>query len=130
MRTLSRWLTGLAAGALAWGVAAPAQADILGDIAGDFESALSSGSYAWALLLIFGAGLATALTPCVYPMIAITVSIFGARQAKSKAEGALLSFSFVLGIAALFTPLGIISALLPIALGICLRALGSVHPSD
>ena len=117
MRTLSRWLTGLAAGALAWGVAAPAQADILGDIAGDFESALSSGSYAWALLLIFGAGLATALTPCVYPMIAITVSIFGARQAKSKAEGALLSFSFVLGIAALFTPLGIISALTGSAMG-------------
>ena len=43
--------------------------------------------------------------------IAITVSVFGARKAKSRAEGAALSGMFVLGIAALFTPLGIVSAL-------------------
>ena len=97
-----------------------ARADILGSLAEKFESALSSGSYGLALALIFGAGLATALTPCVYPMIAVTVSVFGARQAKSKMEGALLSTAFVLGIAALFTPLGIISALTGNAMGAAL----------
>jgi thiol:disulfide interchange protein DsbD len=61
--------------------------------------------------IAFAFGLGTCLTPCVYPMIAITVSVFGARKAKSRTEGALLSLAFVLGIAALFTPLGIISAL-------------------
>jgi thiol:disulfide interchange protein DsbD len=44
-------------------------------------------------------------------MIAITVSVFGAKQAQSRAEGALLSLAFVLGIVSLFTPLGVASAL-------------------
>ncbi|MEM9068162.1 MAG: cytochrome c biogenesis protein CcdA [Myxococcota bacterium] len=92
-------------------IASPAEADLLGDLAEKFEAALGSGAYGWALALIFLAGLATALTPCVYPMIAITVSVFGARQAKSRTEGALLSLSFILGIAALFTPLGVVSAM-------------------
>ena len=76
-----------------------------------FQEALASGNFGLALALIFLGGIATSLTPCVYPMIAITVSIFGARQAKSKGEGALLSSAFVLGIAALFTPLGLFAAL-------------------
>jgi thiol:disulfide interchange protein DsbD len=43
-------------------------------------------------------------------MIAITVSVFGARTSKSRTEAAMLSTSFVLGIAALFTPLGLFAA--------------------
>src|SRR6188472_1535650 len=78
---------------------------------GAIQSALAADNLLGTLALAFGAGLATSLTPCVYPMIAITVSVFGARKAKSRTEGALLSIAFVLGIAALFTPLGIISAL-------------------
>ncbi|MBO6936699.1 MAG: thioredoxin family protein [Deltaproteobacteria bacterium] len=110
----------LAALALVWSIPSTAEADMLGSLAEKFESALTSGSYGLALGLIFVAGLATALTPCVYPMIAVTVSVFGARQAKSKTEGALLSLSFVLGIAALFTPLGVISALTGNAMGAAL----------
>ncbi len=79
-------------------------------IANTFKSALNSGSYALALGLVFLGGIATSLTPCVYPMIAITVSVFGARQVKSRWEGAGLSTVFVLGIAALFTPLGLFAA--------------------
>ena len=51
----------------------------------------------------FLGGLLTSLTPCVYPMIAITVSVFGARQAKSRREAMLLSTCFVMGIVVLFT---------------------------
>ena len=61
--------------------------------------------------IAFGAGLGTCLTPCVYPMIAITVSVFGAKQAKTRSQALLLSTSFVLGIVALFTPMVVISAL-------------------
>lgn len=61
--------------------------------------------------IAFGAGLGTCLTPCVYPMIAITVSVFGAKQAKTRGQALLLSTSFVLGIVALFTPMVVISAL-------------------
>ncbi len=109
------WFWLCAAAALLW--ASPARADVLGDLAGQYVGALESGSYAFALLLVFGAGVATAFTPCVYPMIAITVSVFGARQTSSRSRGALLSTAFVLGIAALFTPLGVISALTGDALG-------------
>lgn len=94
-----------------------ARADVLGDLGTRFESALGSGSFGTALATVFLAGLATSLTPCVYPMIAITVSVFGAREAKTRIEGALLSTSFVLGMAALFTPLGVISALTGMAFG-------------
>jgi thiol:disulfide interchange protein DsbD len=81
------------------------------DVAGAFEAALGSGNWAIALPLIYLVGLGTALTPCVYPMIIITVSVLGARQARSKIEGALLSTAYVGGMCALLTPLGVISAL-------------------
>jgi len=84
-----------------------ARADFLDDVSTQFTDALSSGNYLLAFGLIYLVGLLTALTPCVYPMIAITVSVFGAREAKSKAEAAMLSTVFVLGIATPFVPLGI-----------------------
>lgn len=98
-------------------VPAVAEADALASLTEPVRRALEGGSFGLALLLVFGAGLLTSLTPCVYPMIAITVSVFGARKAKSRAEGAALSGAFVLGIAALFTPLGIVSALTGAAMG-------------
>lgn len=87
-----------------------ARADGFGDLQGPFSAALSSGNWGMALGLSFLAGVATALTPCVYPVIAITVSVFGAQKSTSLARGALLSSAFVLGIAALFTPLGLFAA--------------------
>jgi thiol:disulfide interchange protein DsbD len=44
-------------------------------------------------------------------MIGITVSVFGAQEAKSRAQGAALSGMFVLGMALLFTGLGVGAAL-------------------
>ncbi|MEM9727484.1 MAG: cytochrome c biogenesis protein CcdA [Myxococcota bacterium] len=111
---------------LAFGVVllseAHASADALARLTAPFTDALEGGSYLGALGLIFVAGLATSLTPCVYPMIAITVSVFGAHQAESRAKAAVLSTAFVLGIAALFTPLGILSALTGSAFGSALAS--------
>ncbi len=106
----------------AWAAEAHASADSLSELSAPFATALSDGSYLGALGLVFLAGLATSLTPCVYPMIAITVSVFGARQAESRARAAMLSSAFVLGIAALFTPLGVISALTGSAFGSALTS--------
>jgi thiol:disulfide interchange protein DsbD len=80
------------------------------ELGAPIEATLAAGNLGSTLALAFGAGVATSLTPCVYPMIAVTVSVFGAREAKSRREGALLSTSFVLGMAALFVPLGLIAA--------------------
>lgn len=73
-------------------------------------------------LLAFMAGLGTCLTPCVYPMIAITVSVFGAKQAKSRGQAMLLSTAFVAGIVALFTPMMMIAALTGKAFGTVLQS--------
>jgi len=108
---MTRWAWPAFAALAGWlAFSGSAQADALKDLEKPFSAALQEGSLGYALLSIFGAGLATSLTPCVYPMIAITVSIFGARQSKSRGEAAMLSTSFVLGIAALFTPLGLFAA--------------------
>jgi thiol:disulfide interchange protein DsbD len=96
---------------LVWLATAHAQADGGGGVAASFKSALEDGDRVTPLLMSFAAGLATSLTPCVYPMIAITVSVFGARKVQGRLEGALLSTAFVSGMTVLFTTLGIVAAL-------------------
>jgi thiol:disulfide interchange protein DsbD len=81
-----------------------------GSDTGAFQRALAHGAI-FALGASYVFGLATSLTPCVYPMIAITVSVFGAKEAQSRWQGALLSLTFVLGIVCLFTPMGVASAM-------------------
>jgi thioredoxin:protein disulfide reductase len=78
-----------------------------------FQQIVASHGALVAVLASFGFGFLASLTPCVYPMVPITVSIFGATgtERPSRARGAALSATFVLGIATLFTPMGVISAL-------------------
>jgi thioredoxin:protein disulfide reductase len=75
-----------------------------------FTEALARGPVYAALAALAG-GFIVSLTPCVYPMVAVTVSVFGAREAKSRWEGAALSAAFVLGIVAMFVPLGVAAGL-------------------
>lgn len=77
---------------------------------GMFEQGLARGPL-YATLTAFLGGLLVCLTPCVYPMVAITVSVFGARSDTSRTRAMALSTAFVLGIAAMFTPLGLIAGL-------------------
>jgi thiol:disulfide interchange protein DsbD len=64
-----------------------------------------------AYLLAFLGGLATSLTPCVYPLIPITISLFGAREAP-RAQALGLAACYVGGIAATYTTLGLAVGLL------------------
>src|SRR4051794_15953087 len=75
-----------------------------------FSAAMAKGPL-YAGLAAFASGFLVSLTPCVYPMVAVTVSVFGARQATSRAQGALLSAAFVAGIIAMFVPLGVVAGL-------------------
>src|SRR5512141_460917 len=77
---------------------------------GAFGQALAKGPL-YAGLGAWLAGLAVSLTPCVYPMIAVTVSIFGATEARTRWHGAGLSASFVFGIMTMFVPLGMAAGL-------------------
>ena len=72
----------------------------------------------WATLaLVFVAGFLSSLTPCVYPLIPITISLFGARGARTRWEGFGLSVVYVLGIALTYSALGVERG---VGLGACL----------
>jgi thiol:disulfide interchange protein DsbD len=77
---------------------------------GGFADALAQGPL-YAAVAAFASGLLVSLTPCVYPMIAVTVSVFGARNVQRRSQGVLLSAAFVLGIVAMFVPLGVVAGL-------------------
>ncbi|MBN1480055.1 thioredoxin fold domain-containing protein [candidate division KSB1 bacterium] len=64
-----------------------------------------------AILAFFVIGLALNLTPCVYPIIPITVSYFGGRSNTSKAFAFVNALFYQLGIALAFAALGLISGL-------------------
>ncbi|MBS1766549.1 MAG: thioredoxin family protein [Acidobacteria bacterium] len=63
----------------------------------------------WLLLQAFGFGVLASLTPCVLPMIPITMAIIGAKGG-GKARGLALSLVLVLGMAVTYTILGVIAA--------------------
>lgn len=66
-----------------------------------------------AVAALFGAGLATSLTPCVYPMIPITAGILGGAGAvqRSRGRNILLTLVYVLGLALMYSVLGLLAAL-------------------
>ncbi|MBX7115356.1 MAG: thioredoxin family protein [Myxococcaceae bacterium] len=70
---------------------------------------LQSGQLLFAAGIIFLGGLATSLTPCVYPLIPITVGVFGARQA-GRGRALLLTLAYINGMGIVFAVLGVIAA--------------------
>jgi thioredoxin:protein disulfide reductase len=65
----------------------------------------------WAFMLVFVFGFLTSLTPCVYPLIPITLAVIGARASQlSKVQAFSLSLVYVLGISATYSLLGVIAA--------------------
>jgi len=62
-------------------------------------------------LLIFLAGFLTSFTPCVYPVIPIIMGYIGTRSKGSRAKGFYLSLFFVLGLATVYSILGVIAAM-------------------
>jgi thiol:disulfide interchange protein DsbD len=74
-------------------------------------SGLAGLSLPVLLITVFLAGLALNLTPCVYPLIPITVGFF-AQQAKERSGGTLpLAIAYVLGMAVTYSTLGVVAAL-------------------
>ena len=72
-----------------------------------------SGSPVLALATLFGAGVLTSLTPCVYPMIPITVSVISgtAREGQGRGRTIALTMTYVTGMALLYAFLGMIAGL-------------------
>lgn len=72
--------------------------------------ALEKGGLWWFLALFLG-GLALNLTPCVFPMLGITVSVFGARRRERPVKVLAHAIAYVLGIAVTYSVLGVVAAL-------------------
>lgn len=69
--------------------------------------------WAWMYLASFGFGFQTSLTPCVYPMIPITLGIFGARgKDVSRGRALLLATAYVVGMGLTYSTLGVVIALI------------------
>lgn len=80
----------------------------LGSVA-DFGRALSEGSVAF-LYLSFTMGFIALLSPCVFPMVPITVSFFTRRKTQTHIESIVRSFVYCVGIVSTFTGLGLLLA--------------------
>jgi thiol:disulfide interchange protein DsbD len=91
-------------------VAAGSSAAVSAAPQGSFEKAMSQSLF-MAILVVFGMGVLTSLTPCIYPMIPITLAILGARtKGQSKMKSFSLSLAYVLGIAFTYSILGVAAA--------------------
>ena len=75
------------------------------------SSALESQGIWVGLILVFLGGLALNLTPCVYPLIPITIGYFGGQSEGKTSRLFLMGLLFVLGMAATYSVVGVITSL-------------------
>ena len=64
-------------------------------------------------LAMFGAGFATSLTPCVYPMIPIVAGVLGGQGGAARSRGRVVGYSltYVAGVALIYAALGLVAGL-------------------
>ncbi|MGH7935016.1 MAG: protein-disulfide reductase DsbD family protein [Candidatus Binataceae bacterium] len=77
---------------------------------GALENVFAEHGYVLGLLVILLGGLALNLTPCVYPLIGVTIAYFG-NQGGGPRRVLTLAIIYVLGIALMFSGVGVAVAL-------------------
>ena len=96
---------------------------------GRIEASLASGRLILILPLFFLLGIGLSLTPCVLPMVPIlSFIIVGEGMQTSRKRGFILSLAYSLGMAAVYTALGVAAGLIGAGLSAALQnpwALGS-----
>lgn len=78
---------------------------------GSLADKLESSGIVLGLLLVFLGGLALNLTPCVYPLIPITVGYFGGQSEGNTAKLFMFGLLYLLGMALTYSIIGVITAL-------------------
>jgi thiol:disulfide interchange protein DsbD len=89
------------------------------------DRSLQGWAMLWTLLGVFAGGLALNLTPCVYPMIPITVSFFGGRASEQRPTHARLvlhGICYLMGLALTNSILGVVAALTSSLMGALLQS--------
>jgi len=77
----------------------------------NIASIITEKGWILTFILVFLAGLALNLTPCVYPLIPITISYFGGQTEGKKGKLLGHAIIYVLGMAVTYSILGVIAAL-------------------
>lgn len=76
----------------------------------NFAKYLGSSLFA-GLIFVFLAGIFTSFTPCIFPMIPITLAVLGNHsEQKTRLQNFITSLIYVLGIATTYSVLGLIAA--------------------
>lgn len=78
---------------------------------GSVDSALEKSGLFLGLIIVFFGGLALNLTPCVYPLIPITIGYFGGQSEGSTKKLVLMSTLYVLGMSVMYSVIGVVTAL-------------------
>lgn len=76
----------------------------------DLENRLARTPLVLRLLLLYGLGLMLAFTPCVYPMVPVTVGYFSTQTDSRTHRIVLLAAMYVLGLALTYSTLGAVAA--------------------
>jgi thioredoxin:protein disulfide reductase len=82
----------------------------MGNDVSSLSSLILTGNAPWILAVTFVGGLLTAFTPCVYPLIPVTLGLLGVRDGTSGWRSWRSSLLFVLGLAIVYTILGSMAA--------------------
>jgi len=78
----------------------------------EWVARLSDKGLLWGLAVAFGTGILVSFTPCVYPMIPITIGIIGGRDENvSWRRGLALSCLYVLGLSVVYAALGVVAGM-------------------
>ena len=101
--------SGVAAAASAAGGSGPGIAARAATAAGGFD--LAGRGLLSALLFVYVGGLLLNLTPCIYPMIPVTIGYFGNQSQGSVGRSFSLGAFYVLGMAVTYSTLGVVAAL-------------------
>lgn len=89
--------------------------------AGAFAEAEAQGVLS-LLLLCFLAGVGVSFTPCVLPMVPITMGLIGARGAGSRFQAVSLAGAYVVGQALVYTALGVFAGVTGMLFGGALQS--------
>ncbi|MBK7629984.1 MAG: protein-disulfide reductase DsbD [Ignavibacteriales bacterium] len=78
---------------------------------GSIASTLENSGIFLSLIFVFLAGLALNLTPCVYPLIPITIGYFGGQSEGKTSRLVMLGLLYMLGMALTYSVVGVVTSL-------------------
>jgi len=87
----------------------------------DISNVLQNNGILLGLIIVFLGGLALNLTPCVYPLIPITIGFFGGQSEGSTKKLTIMGILFVVGLAVTYSIIGVITSLTGAVFGTLLQ---------